>query len=40
MATLDHISATSKDWTGLVDSPQGPFNSLSKISLSSVQQAG
>jgi peptide/nickel transport system substrate-binding protein len=40
LATLDHISATSKDWTGLVESPQGPFNALSKLSLSSVHKAG
>jgi peptide/nickel transport system substrate-binding protein len=40
IAALDHIDATSKKWTGLVPSPQGPFNSLSKLSLSSVHQAG
>jgi peptide/nickel transport system substrate-binding protein len=40
IAALDHIAATSKKWTGLIESPQGPFNSLSKLSLSSVHQAG
>ena len=40
LAALDHVGATSKNWEGLVDSPQGPFNSLSKLSLSSVHQAG
>ena len=40
LAALDHIGATSKNWTGLIDSPQGPFNSLSKLSLTSVHQAG
>jgi peptide/nickel transport system substrate-binding protein len=40
IASLDHLAATSKKWTGLLESPQGPFNSLSKISLSSVHQAG
>ena len=32
--------AVSKNWTDLVESPQGPFNSLSKLSLTSVHQAG
>ena len=27
-------------WKGIVNSPQGPFNSLSKLSLTSVHQAG
>ena len=36
LAALDHVSAVSKDWTDLVESPQGPFNSLSKLSLTSV----
>jgi peptide/nickel transport system substrate-binding protein len=40
LAALDHVSATSKNWTDLVESPQGPFNSLSKLSLTNVQQAG
>ncbi len=40
LAGLDHVSAVSKKWTGLVDSPQGPFNSLSKLSLASVHPAG
>jgi peptide/nickel transport system substrate-binding protein len=40
LATLEHVSAVSKSWTGLVDSPQGPFNSLSKLSLTSVHQTG
>lgn len=40
LASEDHVSAVSKSWAGLVDSPQGPFNSLSKLSLTSVHQAG
>ena len=40
LAALDHVGAVSKNWTDFVDSPQGPFNSLSKLSLSSVHQAG
>jgi peptide/nickel transport system substrate-binding protein len=38
LATQDHVSAVSKKWTGLVNSPQGPFNSLSKLSLTQVHQ--
>lgn len=34
------ISAHSKGWDGFVDSPQGPFNSLSKQSLSEVHRVG
>jgi peptide/nickel transport system substrate-binding protein len=40
LAALDHVSAHSSKWTGIVNSPQGPFNSLSKLSLTSVHQAG
>ena len=40
LAALDHVGAVSPNWTALVDSPQGPFNSLSKLSLTSVHQAG
>jgi peptide/nickel transport system substrate-binding protein len=40
LAALDHVSAVAKGWTALVDSPQGPFNSLSKLSLTSVHQSG
>jgi peptide/nickel transport system substrate-binding protein len=40
IAALDHVSAVSKKWTGLLESPQGPFNSISKISLTSVHRAG
>jgi len=36
----DTVSAHSKKWTGWVDSPQGPFNSLSKLSLTEVHQTG
>ena len=32
------ISAHSKGWDGFVDSPQGPFNSLSKQSLTEVHR--
>ncbi|HEX6699575.1 MAG TPA: ABC transporter substrate-binding protein [Gaiellaceae bacterium] len=38
LAAQNHLSATSSKWTGLVSSPQGPFNSLSKLSLSQVHQ--
>jgi peptide/nickel transport system substrate-binding protein len=38
LATLDHVSAVNPKWTGLVNSPQGPFNSLSKASLTKVHQ--
>jgi peptide/nickel transport system substrate-binding protein len=38
IATQDSVSALSKNWTGWLNSPQGPFNSLSKLSLTSVQQ--
>ena len=33
-----HVDAVDPKWTGLVDSPQGPFNSLSKLSLSEVHK--
>ncbi len=38
LALQDSVDALSSKWTGLVPSPQGPFNSLSKLSLSSVHQ--
>jgi peptide/nickel transport system substrate-binding protein len=38
LATLDHVSAVNKKWAGIVNSPQGPFNSLSKLSLTQVHQ--
>jgi peptide/nickel transport system substrate-binding protein len=38
LATQDSVDALSPKWTGLVPSPQGPFNSLSKVSLTSVHQ--
>jgi peptide/nickel transport system substrate-binding protein len=38
LATEDAVSAVSPKWTGLVDSPQGPFNSISKLSLTRVHQ--
>jgi ABC-type transport system substrate-binding protein len=34
----DAVWAVSKKWAGLVASPQGPFNSISKLSLSRVHQ--
>jgi peptide/nickel transport system substrate-binding protein len=34
------ISAHAKGWDGFVDSPQGPFNSLSKESLTAVHKVG
>ena len=38
LAAQDSVDALSSKWTGLVPSPQGPFNSLSKASLTSVHQ--
>jgi peptide/nickel transport system substrate-binding protein len=37
---LDQVDATSPKWTGLVDSFQGPFNQLNRISMSEVHQVG
>jgi peptide/nickel transport system substrate-binding protein len=34
----DNVSATAPSWAGIVPSPQGPFNSLSKTSLTSIHQ--
>jgi peptide/nickel transport system substrate-binding protein len=38
LAAQDHVWAVSKKWGGLVASPQGPFNSINKLSLSRVHQ--
>jgi peptide/nickel transport system substrate-binding protein len=38
LAAQDAVWAVSKNWGGLVASPQGPFNSISKLSLSRVHQ--
>jgi peptide/nickel transport system substrate-binding protein len=38
LATQDAVWAVSKSWGGLVASPQGPFNSISKLSLTRVHQ--
>ncbi len=38
IATEDFVTAVGSNWAGLVYSPQGPFNSLSKLSLTSVHQ--
>jgi len=38
IATEDSVTAYAPSWAGLVNSPQGPFNSLSKVSLTSVHQ--
>jgi peptide/nickel transport system substrate-binding protein len=38
LALQDSVDALSPKWTGLVPSPQGPFNALSKLSLTSVHQ--
>jgi peptide/nickel transport system substrate-binding protein len=38
LAAQDHVWAVSKNWGGLVASPQGPFNSINKLSLSRVHQ--
>ena len=38
LAAQDHVWAVNRSWSGLVPSPQGPFNSINKLSLSRVQQ--
>jgi peptide/nickel transport system substrate-binding protein len=38
LATEDHVSAVSPSWAGLLESFQGPFNALSKLSLTGVHQ--
>ncbi|HET7758922.1 MAG TPA: peptide ABC transporter substrate-binding protein [Gaiellaceae bacterium] len=38
LAAQDAVWAVSKNWAGLVASPQGPFNSINKLSLSRVHQ--
>jgi peptide/nickel transport system substrate-binding protein len=38
LASQDHVWAVSKTWAGLAASPQGPFNSISKLSLTRVHQ--
>ena len=38
LATQDAVWAVSRSWGGLVASPQGPFNSISKLSLSRVHR--
>jgi peptide/nickel transport system substrate-binding protein len=38
LAAQDAVWAVSKSWAGLVASPQGPFNSINKLSLSRVHQ--
>ena len=38
LANLDNVSAYGPNWDGIVASPQGPFNSLSKVSLTSIHQ--
>jgi peptide/nickel transport system substrate-binding protein len=38
LAAQDHVWAVAKNWGGLVASPQGPFNSISKLSLTRVHQ--
>jgi peptide/nickel transport system substrate-binding protein len=38
LAAQDAVWAVSKSWGGLVASPQGPFNSISKLSLTRVHQ--
>jgi len=39
LAATNHVDAVDPKWTGLVYSPQGPFNSLSKFSLSEVHKS-
>jgi peptide/nickel transport system substrate-binding protein len=38
LASANAVWAVSKNWGGLVASPQGPFNSISKLSLTRVHQ--
>jgi peptide/nickel transport system substrate-binding protein len=38
LAALNHVWAVNKSWGGLVASPQGPFNSINKFSLTRVHQ--
>jgi peptide/nickel transport system substrate-binding protein len=38
LATEDHVSAVSPKWTGLLESMQGPFSQLNKLSLTDVHQ--
>jgi peptide/nickel transport system substrate-binding protein len=38
LAAQDHVWAVSKGWGGLVASPQGPFNSINKLSMARVHQ--
>jgi peptide/nickel transport system substrate-binding protein len=38
LANLDNVSAYGSNWAGIVTSPQGPFNSISKVSLTSIHQ--
>jgi peptide/nickel transport system substrate-binding protein len=38
LAAQDAVWAVSKNWGGLVASPQGPFNSINKLSLTRVHQ--
>jgi len=38
LAAQDAVWAVSKSWGGLVPSPQGPFNSINKLSLTRVHQ--
>jgi peptide/nickel transport system substrate-binding protein len=38
LAAQDHVWAVSKSWGGLVASPQGPFNSINKLSMARVHQ--
>ena len=38
LAAQDAVWAVSKNWGGLVASPQGPFNSINKLSMSRVHQ--
>jgi peptide/nickel transport system substrate-binding protein len=39
LAATNHVDAVDPKWAGLVYSPQGPFNSLSKVSLSEVHKS-
>lgn len=38
LASQDHVDAVSSKWAGWVPSPQGPFNSISKLSLTLIHQ--
>jgi ABC-type transport system substrate-binding protein len=38
LANDDSVAAVSKDWEGFVNTPQGPFNELNIITLTTVHK--